>query len=125
MAARLLDMTEKISLQLELVLPGIPDERDSCIERLTEQLQAQGLDKAHVVQEDGKPVLCLHYDPTHFTLQQVRRLAESSGAKMSVRYQHELMRIDGITDSTIHFTHTGWVKAPFAAMSQTSNRTHF
>ena len=93
-------MTEKITLQLELVLPGIPDERDSCIERLTEQLQAQGLDKAHVVQEDGKPLLCLHYDPTHFTLQQVRRLAESSGAQMSDRYQHELMRIDGMDCTT-------------------------
>ncbi len=27
-------MTEKFSLQLALVLPGVPDERDSCIDRM-------------------------------------------------------------------------------------------
>ncbi len=37
-------MTEKLSLQLALVLPGVPDERDACIGRLTDKLQAQGLE---------------------------------------------------------------------------------
>ena len=65
-------MTDKLALELALVLPGIPDERDSCIARLTEMLQAQGMEKVHIVQQDGKPCLCLHYDPTQFNLRQVR-----------------------------------------------------
>jgi Cd2+/Zn2+-exporting ATPase len=46
-------MTEKLTLELALVLPGIPDERDACIARMTELLQAQGMEKVHVVQQDG------------------------------------------------------------------------
>ena len=93
-------MTEKLSLQLVLVLPGVPDERDSCIERLTQMLQAQGLEKVHVVQQDGKSCLCLHYDPAQFKLQQVRTMAQVAGAQLSGRYQHELMRIDGMDCAT-------------------------
>ncbi len=93
-------MTEKLSLQLALFLPGVPDERDSCIQRLTDNLQAQGLEKVHVVQQDGKPFLCLHYDPARAAMPQVRSMAEAAGAALSRRYQHELMRIDGMDCST-------------------------
>lgn len=40
-------VTAKYVLDLPLLLPGIPDERDTCVERLTELLQAEGLEKAH------------------------------------------------------------------------------
>jgi Cd2+/Zn2+-exporting ATPase len=93
-------MTEKIALELALVLPGVPDERDSCVQRLTDVLQAQGLEKVHVVQQDGHACLCLHYDPAQFGLQQVRSMAQATGAELSARYQHELMRIDGMDCST-------------------------
>jgi Cd2+/Zn2+-exporting ATPase len=93
-------MTEKLSLQLALILPGVPDERDSCIQRLTETLQAKGLEKVHVVQQDGKPVLCLHYDPAQTPMPQVRSMAQAAGAKLSERYRHELMRIAGMDCST-------------------------
>lgn len=93
-------MTEKLALQLALVLPGVPDERDSCIQRLTDNLLAHGLEKVHVVQQDGQPTLYLHYDPTRTALPQVRSLAQAAGAELSQRYQHELMRIDGMDCST-------------------------
>lgn len=93
-------MTEKLSLQLALVLPAVPDERDSCIQLLTDNLRAQGLEKVHVVQQEGKPFLCLHYDPARTALPQVRSMAQAAGAELSQRYQHELMRIDGMDCST-------------------------
>ena len=89
-------MSEKLSLQLALVLPGVPDERDVCIQRLTDSLLAQGLEKVHVVREDGEACLCLHYDPARFGLAQVRALARAAGATISAHYQHELMRIEGM-----------------------------
>jgi Cd2+/Zn2+-exporting ATPase len=89
-------MAEKLSLQLGLVLPGVPDERDSCIQRLTDNLLTHGLEKVHVVQQDGKPFLCLHYDPARTALPQVRSMAEAAGAELSARYQHELMRVEGM-----------------------------
>ncbi|VVE45349.1 heavy metal translocating P-type ATPase [Pandoraea soli] len=93
-------MTDKLSLQLALVLPGVPDERDACIQRLTDVLQAQGLEKVHVTQQDSKPLLCLHYDPTTVSPPRVRDMAQAAGAQLSARYQHELMRIDGMDCAT-------------------------
>lgn len=93
-------MTEKLFLQLALVLTGVSDEKDACIARLTNLLQAQGLEKVHVVQQEGKSALCLHYDPAQFNLTQVRSLTQAAGAQISARYQHELMRIDGMDCST-------------------------
>lgn len=74
---------EKLTLQLALVIPGVPDERDSCIARLTELLKAKGLESVHVVQQDGRPFLCLHYEPAQFSLQQVSSMAEIAGAGLS------------------------------------------
>ena len=93
-------MTDKLSLQLALVLPRIPDERDACMARLTALLQMQGLEKVHVVEQEGKPVLCLHYDPTKFTIAQVRSMTLAAGVQLSGRFQHELMRIEGMDCST-------------------------
>ena len=93
-------MTNRLFLQVGLVLPGVPDEQDSCIARLTELLQAKGLEKVHIVPQDGKPTLCLHYDPAQASLAQVRSLVQTAGAEISTRYQHELMHIDGMDCAT-------------------------
>ena len=89
-------MPEKLALELSLVLPGVPDERDACVQRLTDMLQAQGLEKVHVVRHDGHADLCLHYDPALFGVPQVRSMAEAARVWLGERYQHELMRIDGM-----------------------------
>ena len=54
--------TDKLVLDLTLVLPHVPDERDSCVERLISLLQSENIDQAHVIREDGKARLCMHYD---------------------------------------------------------------
>lgn len=89
-------MAEKLELELSLVLPEIPDERDACVARLTNLLQAEGLGKVHLVHEDGGARLCLHYDPQQFSVGRVRELAQASGAKISDRFRHESLRIDGM-----------------------------
>ena len=52
-------MADKLSLDLALVLPAVPDERDACVGRLIELLEAEGLEKAHLVREDDTARLCL------------------------------------------------------------------
>ena len=91
-------MAEKLKLDLSLVLPDVADERDACIGRLTELLQAEGLEKVHLVHEDedGSARLCLHYDPQQFSVSRVRELAQAAGAKLGNRYRHENLRIDGM-----------------------------
>lgn len=87
---------EKLLLDLALILPDIPDEQDACVERMTSLLQGKGIDRAHVVREDGKARLCLHYDPERIGLAEVRRLAAAAGASIGNRYGHESLRIDGM-----------------------------
>lgn len=89
-------MAEKLRLDLSFALPHIPSERDACVERLTELLRAKGLERVHVVREDSGARLCLHYDPERFNLTAVHRLAQVAGARISMRYRHEALRIDGM-----------------------------
>ena len=89
-------MAEKLKLDLSLVLPDIPDERDACVGRLTKLLQAEGLEKVHLISEDGGARLCLHYDPQRFSVSRVRELAQAAGAKTADRFHHENLRIDGM-----------------------------
>ena len=89
-------MNDKLKLDLALALPGIPDERDACVARLTELLEARGLDKVHLVREDGTARLCLHYDAEQFTVSELRGLAKAAGGEISERYRHDSLRIDGM-----------------------------
>ena len=89
-------MTEKLKLDLLVVLPEIADERDACVERLTRLLQAEGLEKVHLVHEGETARLCLHHDPRRLSVSRVRQLAKASGSKLSARYHHEMLRIAGM-----------------------------
>ena len=88
--------TDKLVLDLTLVLPHVPDERDGCVERLISLLKSKYIDQAHVVREDGKARLCLHYDSEHIGLTEVRQLVAAAGAAIDKRYVHESLRIDGM-----------------------------
>jgi Cd2+/Zn2+-exporting ATPase len=89
-------MAEKLKLDVSLVLPDVSDERDACVGRLIELLQAEGLEKVHLVREDASARLCLHYNPQQFSVSRVRELVHAAGAKISQRYRHESLRIDGM-----------------------------
>lgn len=93
-------MTDKLTFDLALVLPDIPDDRDACVTRLTGLLEARGLDKVHLIQEGDTARLCLHYDPEHFTVSQLRGLVRVAGGEISRRYQHDSLQIKGMTSQT-------------------------
>lgn len=87
---------DKLVLDLTLVLPHIPDERDACVGRLITLLQSEGIDQAHIVHEDGAARLCLHYDSERIGLAGVRQLVAAAGASIDKRYVHESLRVDGM-----------------------------
>lgn len=89
-------MTDELALDVSVVLPDIPDERDACVERLTGLLRHEGFEQVHIVQEDSRARLCLHYDPEQLSVEKVRRLVRTAGARISNRYHHETLRIDGM-----------------------------
>jgi Cd2+/Zn2+-exporting ATPase len=86
-----------LQLEIPVLLPGVADERDSCVQRLNEQLAAQkGIRQAHVERMDGQATICLHYDPNLLSLEGVQRLAQRAGAQISDRFHHLHLPIAGM-----------------------------
>jgi len=86
-----------IEIEIPLLLPGVQDEEDECLNRLEKSLQSQrGILRAHL-ERDKTPIdLCLHYDPNLLTLEQVRRIAARAGAGIASRYHHLSTLIEGM-----------------------------
>jgi len=92
-------MSEKLQLDLPIVLPDVPDARDACVARLNESLaSSEGVERVHVIDpENGEPAkLCIHYDPTVVSLARIRQMALRNGARITDKYGHVLWRVRGI-----------------------------
>jgi Cd2+/Zn2+-exporting ATPase len=86
--------SEKIRLELPLILPDIDDPEDHCVDRLIQALSGRaGLDRVHLKQsESGESVMCLHYDPAQITVTRLRELVHSVGAELTDKYGHYVAR---------------------------------
>ncbi|WP_257657095.1 heavy metal translocating P-type ATPase [Parapedobacter lycopersici] len=88
---------KKVTLQIPLVLPHVPDEKDRCVDQLVNRLrESEGLEKVHIQVQDSVPLLCLHYDPEKITIDRVRSLAQKAGAAISEQFGHALIEVQGI-----------------------------
>lgn len=98
-------MTEKLRLDLPVLLPEVPDSRDACVDRLESLIARQpGVTEVHLVQEDGGgDALCMHYNTETLTLAQVERLARAAGAEVTERYGHAVLpiRVVGAEDAAV------------------------
>jgi len=75
----------KEKIELNLLLPNVPDEGDLCIDRLAELLQSKvGIDSAHFVKSKvgQSNQVCIHYDPNQVSTGEVRELAKRVGAEL-------------------------------------------
>lgn len=90
-------MESTLQLDIPVLLPGVADERDACVERLNTQLAAQkGIQQAHVERDNGEAKICLHYDPNLLSLAAVQRLAQRAGVQITTRYRHLHLPVEGI-----------------------------
>lgn len=90
---------EKIKINLDILLPDVPNERDACVHRIIEELSSRrGIEKVHIVPEtkDQKTQLCFHYDPQQIGVDVVQQMAEQAGAKITERYHHLVLEVQGI-----------------------------
>ena len=86
----------KLQLDLPVLLPEIPDERDRCVDRLLAALRAEGgISEAHL-KEGTPPQVCIHYDPDQLALERVKAIARRAGAEITERYRHLLLDVTGI-----------------------------
>lgn len=81
---------KKQKLDLGLVLPRDAGACDACVNRLLEAIRGRpGIEDVHVDDPDGEhPKLCLHYDPTAISVQQVQSLVTRAGAKLQSSFEH-------------------------------------
>ena len=93
-------MTNKLRLDLPILLPDILHDTDACVERLLAELRGQtGVEDVHV-RSDGVPAthqLCIHYDPDTLPLARIRELVEAAGARITEQFGHLVWNIEGIT----------------------------
>ena len=90
---------DKTKINLDILLPGIPDEKDACVRRIIDEMEnIRGIERVHVVSEnnESKAQLCFHYDPQVMSIERVQDLAAQAGARLSKRYRHALLEVKGI-----------------------------
>jgi Zn2+/Cd2+-exporting ATPase len=82
-----------------LDLPDVPDSRDACVGRLQTLLERQrGIIEIQVADDEGKPVMCFHYDSDMISLAEIKRRARAAGAAITDRYGHAVLRIRAVDD---------------------------
>lgn len=87
--------TTRLRLDLPLLLPDVDDADDRCVGRLIAALSGRpGIAEAHIAREGGAPQLCIHYNPAQITIGRVRELVHASGAQVSERFGHLVVRAD-------------------------------
>jgi len=90
---------DKTKINLDILLPGIPGEKDACVRRIIDEMEnIRGIERVHVVSEnnESKAQLCFHYDPQVVSIERVQDLAAQAGARLSKRYKHALLEVKGI-----------------------------
>ncbi|MEO6820439.1 MAG: heavy metal translocating P-type ATPase [Ginsengibacter sp.] len=94
---------EKAKINLDILLPEVPDERDECVIRVIESLQTKrGIDEIHVISktDSAKAQLCFHYNPEEISISEVEKLAKGAGAGITAKYGHLLIEVEGIRQPT-------------------------
>mgnify|MGYP003410186985 CR=1 FL=1 len=92
-------MTEKAQFDIPLVLPGVADAADACVERIIGRLRPRaGVDQVHVLPAttDQPAKLCIHYDPDALSLSTVRAEVSAAGAEIANQYGHLIWQIAGL-----------------------------
>ncbi|WP_034919152.1 heavy metal translocating P-type ATPase [Gillisia sp. CAL575] len=90
---------EKLKIEIPVILPQVPNEKDTCVERLISKLEEKdGIEKVHIADEkaDATPQLCFHYDPDVISIDRIQSMAEQTGAKITEKYGHLLIEVKGI-----------------------------
>ncbi len=93
-------MSDKLELDIPVLLPEVSDAADACVDRLVAIVGAKpGVDRVHVkpATADAPAKLCLHFDPGQLPLARVRDMVRAAGAEVSALYGHAVFQVKGVT----------------------------
>jgi Cd2+/Zn2+-exporting ATPase len=90
-------LERSIQIDMPVLLPEVGDSQDGCLARLETALQQRrGIQRVHMKRDEEPVKVCLHYDPNQISLQDVRTLAQRTGARIANRYHHRVLPIEGM-----------------------------
>lgn len=92
-------MTNKLSLEIPVLLPDVADAADACVARLVSDIGArEGVENVHVVPAagDAPAKVCVHFDPETVPLSRVREIAKAAGASITERFGHVNWQVSGV-----------------------------
>lgn len=90
---------QKTRIDLDIILPEVPDEKDACVQRIIRYAESKrGIEKVHIIpaEDDKEARLCFHYEPSEISIQEVERMAKKAGADITEHYGHLLIETKGI-----------------------------
>lgn len=93
------DTSDKLRLDIPILLPHVQDAEDAITQRLIAELQGrEGIDQIHVKAGvgDTPAQLCIHYAREILPLARIREIVQAAGAKISERFAHLLWKAEGI-----------------------------
>lgn len=90
-------MSDNYFVPLPVLLPQINGDQDIAIERLQQLLQAEKhINQVHLKKEEDVSGICIHYNPTGISLNQIKALVTLAGAKIADRFEHTTLRLSGM-----------------------------
>ena len=93
---------ETIELNIPDLLPGVLSEADDCILRLELSLKGYpGIQQIHRVDNTEVPHLCLHYDPTLLSADEIQKIVQESSTKIAKRYRWQIL-LKGMRAKALH-----------------------
>lgn len=90
---------KKLQIEIPLILPEVPDDKDPCVQDFIKLLEEQeGIEKVHVEQNSDSdvPHLCFHYNPAEISISRIRKIAKQIGSSISEKIGHKLIEVGGI-----------------------------
>ena len=90
---------KKLLIEIPLILPEVPDDKDACVQDFIQLLQGhKGIDKVHVKQvaDSQVPHLCFHYNSAVISISEIRTIAEQIGSSINEKIGHKLIEVKGI-----------------------------
>lgn len=90
---------KKLQIDIPQILPGVPDDKDPCVQEFIKVLREEkGVEDVHVseTKENGVPQLCFHFDSSQISISRIRALAKQVGSSITEKIGHNLIEVKGI-----------------------------
>jgi len=91
---------KKLHIEIPLILPEVPDDKDPCVQNIIQLLEEQkGIEKVHVKKtaKSDVPQLCFHYNSSQISISRIRVIAKQIGSSISEKIGHKLIEVKGIS----------------------------